>query len=1589
MIKDKVINLPMSCRNFPKNPISEVSRENLLDTIDRTFKNDVLLQIIEGNDGIGKTTLLAQYAKRYADCALSLFIKPFSRLSFSPKYLMEILCEQINCILPKSQVNSDSINDLLLRNQISKLQKYALKNKKVFYFVIDGLHDLPQENIRIQNIILEEILPIGLDAFRFLLSGDLRKLPNNIQKAVFCKPFQLPSFSLDETKRFLKNLEIEHDDLNDIHNMCQGIPEHLASVRRLLKSGTNIKNILNEDPDKLPDFLNIEWKKIKEASHEQKIVLALIAFGHISYTTEEISRILNLDLSKVENSIQNFTILTVDNETKYIDFVSELMRKFASNQLQEIKEDIINFLIDDSLKNTDSERTLYFLPGYYEQAGRFNELLEYLTPEYFSKILERSQSLYPVHQKAEMGLLASQKLNQDKELIRFSMQKSVITELEKAEVWRSEIEALMALRNYSAALTLVNSTVLKEDKLHLLTTIARIKCEEGIALEPELKEEIEFLYKQIDHKYLGKRATEIASNLIWFNPDLAIKLIDTFINIQEDKEEQDWAFAKLSISALAANYKESLPSAIAEQVQSRIRDPELHKFTQSLSIFFGEFSASELIERAEKLELKNRLFFIKKWVILNKDKEKADDVIEYALDILIKNTPYTPKIRDLYEIATPLPYVSDKKRTKELLGRFDSLKGTIENLGTSVDYVSLQLLLALTESKHDFKATSNRVLEIYYYVEDIEELTTKTECLALMISKFSEIDTKGILEENEGILSMITKELNLNVTELLNTTAYHYIATKGIIKALSTSEFNIAIKIAQSLNTSICRDLATVESIKTMIERPFKENDFSLILEAIERIEDLDYKDETLKDTIEQLDHAWEAIDTGWMKINVGFQITKAFAKISSEIANKYLKLTEQVKNEISINAEKPTLSFIACLKLAIRAFGGLLPTNINTLIDVERLTRLIDVIPSNVEKAGLWGDIALIYFMNNHSDEGKKVVLNYLKSVIINISDDDDKYRVITNVAPALYFAHKQSAIEMIQKIPNYKHDEALSKICDFIFKKVLTSDPYEILRGHGFNLTYEEVLDICSLLDLMSTDCIIYGYIEDISNSFFFKPNKFNFTEQQKVDITDRIDKIISKKLPDQKNIQHDGFKIVSLAQIARIKRESPPFWCDLIESARKIPNTADVAYVLCIISTLLPSKLSSKGDKIVEEAINLIKSINSDLDKTQRFKAIAEILSFKNENISRKCLKLGIETSLRLNETDLIYPAQRRIIDLAHKIEPSFAESLVDLIDNDPARRVAKNEDLMRHLEILNLKKNMSEQKDLDPNIKMPKLKSMYPKAAWMNLGALNGGRIAAIHFKYLIPYIISAAEIPLSESYPILAWAIENIVKRVAGSNQASSYIIPIFEATLLGAELASYIAIRSSEQLKQIKQQKLESFTTKKSIIIRSRERDKAIRFIKEWFAQEAQEYLIICDPYFGIEDLEILKILMSISPKCTIKILTSKKHQQKQKLPQPWCETYQSYWHSISDQNPPETEIIFIGLESSGESPIHDRFWLTQTGGLRVGTSFNSLGINKISEISILSLEESNLMKNEINQYINRIKKDYKNEKLTYNLFLL
>jgi hypothetical protein len=210
------------------------------------------------------------------------------------------------------------------------------------------------------------------------------------------------------------------------------------------------------------------------------------------------------------------------------------------------------------------------------------------------------------------------------------------------------------------------------------------------------------------------------------------------------------------------------------------------------------------------------------------------------------------------------------------------------------------------------------------------------------------------------------------------------------------------------------------------------------------------------------------------------------------------------------------------------------------------------------------------------------------------------------------------------------------------------------------------------------------------------------------------------------------------------------------------------------------------------------------------------------------------------------------------------------------------------------------------------------------------------------------------LPFSESYPILALFIENAIQHPAQAEQASKYLLPLFEATLLGTEIVGIMMARSVEYLKQAKSRALQISEDKGSLIIRHGERDKAIGFIGDWIENEVKEYLTISDPYFGPEDLEILRLVLLRNPKCKVNILTSSQKKQKDdKTPESWEQTYKNYWNVISEPDPPFTGIFVIGTKT-GKSPIHDRWWFTNGGGLEIGTSFSGSG-KKISKITKLS----------------------------------
>ena len=147
----------------------------MLNTIESIFNSGVEAIYVEGEEGIGKTTLLAQYAKRYPDQTFSLFIKPTSRLGYDPIILQRSLCNQLNWALKKEEIAENDTADIgKIHTLIYELRRRHKRSSTPFYFIVDGIEGIPVADMRVKDYIID-MLPIGLQGFHYLFSCDFEK----------------------------------------------------------------------------------------------------------------------------------------------------------------------------------------------------------------------------------------------------------------------------------------------------------------------------------------------------------------------------------------------------------------------------------------------------------------------------------------------------------------------------------------------------------------------------------------------------------------------------------------------------------------------------------------------------------------------------------------------------------------------------------------------------------------------------------------------------------------------------------------------------------------------------------------------------------------------------------------------------------------------------------------------------------------------------------------------------------------------------------------------------------------------------------------------------------------------------------------------------------------------------------------------------------------------------------------------------------------------------------------------------------------------------------------------------------------------
>lgn len=1632
--------------NFPPRPIPELERANVVNTLQALLMDGVYAASVEGPEGMGKTVVLSQFVHRFPSTAISVFVSPSNRLSFDVDLIRKDIATQAHWLLRGEVLGRDQYDSLLLKSYYSDLQRHAKRSSSTIYFVLDGVSELDEsDRVRLLQQLADS-LPIGVPQFRFLFSGDESIVKILFSRDLATKSYPLTEFSADEARVFFEDHDLSMEEVGEINGLCRGIPGRLAGVRRALNAGLSPKEFLQDAPSKRPEFFEVDWKQVDEKNDTVLMILALLAHDLKPHTVDDIASILNISDTTVLTHLNHLNFVRIEKTSSVVHFASIGLAKFVADRLKERRPRIQRLLIKRLLASPGTQEALLELPSKLEEAGEYSDLMDLLTPDHLLQVLERTQTLSKVDDAVQRGFRSAKKLGRDPDLLRFGLQQSIVAEIASANTWESEIAALAALRHDMEAQVLANSAMLREDRLLMLATLAHGIWLRGDPIQSELLESIKLLIKNLDYWSLGRRAGTIATKLTCVDADLANEVL-TKAKWATDDSSLDHAFVGLAVSAMRDIEDEGRRDQMIESVARARRDPRARGMLEGVRALSGRALPEDVCARMRHVASADaQLSLLRYWCVLNSTQVGADSVAMEAIRIGLATPEARLDASLLADLSRAIVGAPTIERKKELVGMLDGLRGTAERLGPSVDYVRLQVSLALADGETDAAACEGRLMETFDYIARIGDLPSRGKAYATFLGGLKKLSPATPLQSGRILERSCADELDAVVLELSDATADHYLSLGDIITGLCPGDLKKALDYTKVVNTEQRRDAVLLDIVDTMLHRSISDIDPIELKQVLDSMAGKDKRDQgivrvmerfadgqaikpaahrsllplmadiesiaasvdacrafvraiqilekgpstaeyvSLKDhLVQKLWSRWKHIDVEWVRIDAGFNIVRDLAAIDPNRAEELLKAVDEIKATCGVSAPKPAWAFVACIHLVVRGFCGLLPRRLETDTDLDAIAALIDVIPSYGERANLWADLSMRAAIVGRSDITELLVDKYCLPAFKNIPIEDAGYRasVLIQIAPALYRAQSATCMEEIGKLNAEDRDLALRGIISFYLFDRVPFDPVDKGARNSAVVNYERLLKVVELTERLETDWMIYAATSDTAELLRARTNQKSITIPQREDLTRRFSDLAKRRLPIAKQISHPGYLIATLAQALSFTNTRAG-WSELIAQARGLSNIADRVFVLQIIALSLPKSMSSQSAELLEEVKLGIKSIPSALDQIERYLGLAEDVRNRDKSLCRDSVCLAA-VAIRESAED-VHDQRRRLVDIAYRIDGDFANDLIDQFDDDDAKRRARSQ--MRLLEIREAIRESDGKLNEDKVLQRVRAGDIA-RLGTLLLRSLNAGRVQSYHPSEIRGYLDLVSEQPLRHTYSLLLWYVENAVARYSETDQASVFLRPMFDACIVGSQMAGQVAGRAMIRLRAVKAQAATQLGSGRSLLATPANRDQAVRIMTEWLEKNLAKSVLIHDPYFGPEDLFWIQLIRSARSDCEITVMTARRHQPDPPSGEDLGDVYSSSWKRLFDQSPPKTEIAVIGGVTSKESPIHDRWLVSGGGGLRFGTSLNSLGVTKDSEISELTPEDAEQRSAELHQYLTREKAEHKGEKLRLIRFAL
>ena len=1589
---------------FPEKPHSEIAHDALINLIVREFRENSQKQIVISDDFYGKTNLLAQFCRKHKSSAISYFI---TSNPITQNYLtfLFVICNQISRIVGGPNLSIEISEKELVNiypGLVLKLGEFTETTGQKFYIVIDGI-EFALDSEPGQKII--ENPPILLSSWPYLLlSSNLvsfEKLPNQWKKNIKQQNLETALlFDNNDIVKYFSGLDLTKQEFKILTEKSRGIAGYLSVLRDTIFSSDKDSVFSEELPDSLKRLINSQVECVFKKSSDTLIsCLQMIAIApkpiNADILIEYFGGKISIDKIKHTGLVQigiNGNALSI----KQI-LTKQIIQDLLGNQKTEVTKRLLEAVKKSSVE--DDELVTLILT----ELKDYNGLVDLLDVKSIKFNIDAGRT-NTVIERMRKACKLSLDTHDFKETSKMCWGLAATKEFLSHAATTDEIKALISIGDSKKALELAYNFPESISKIRLLANVYSSMKENHEHVPSKAIEELEVLINEEEIYKLEKEVIQgIALDILPILPDRAYSLLANVIIEQNEQNLID-----VALSAVRKNDSEII-NKYSETDSIRLQEQKIEFgiFTRLNTSWFKDSNLAKLIKEVENLEnTKAKEFFIRQWCLQNPKHEELSYGIEYWLDTVIHDEDFSISLRSLRQLSENIKSLGEVDR-RRLIDRFQV--SSFASLRTPwEEWVGFHLNIA--EAMYDFAPDHaiEKVNDIYSIVNtQINDYDIKLFCYARLWVTFRSFG----LNDSDNVKSNFERVL----CKLLENSALQDVLLKNTQKILSGIDINYAISIADRLNTEDRRTYSKIlvlinayikqpnKDLSLYLRQAIKDLDsyqreyliFKLLEEISEKHIQIDDKSQKIlyyqaseienqiiksaslidlatiwtnnnvtkvNNILKQAQTSWEKEDDLKKKIKVGFQLVEKISNIDPNFAREFCNSVQSTLIFPGAELAIGTLGimYFSSIMLAIRSL------DINLINDqdyIERLFQYIERLPTALIQNELYTQLAArIYNIGLHPKANDIVEQKILK----NLKSQSNKHireNIIYFSLPIIFQYRPEIAKNLSKEIPKSNLDNCWFNVLLWIVTHGLLGDinDWELIKTSNTPDTLRDKAVVA--LEQIKQDAIIYAGVTVITRSIEHSVLNHQLDVVNAYDILLFIDKLIIENC-DNRNIQHCGYKIISQArvnrarsQILRLNRRRGPFskvvvknkWRELeISGKNDIKNLADRIFVITHLAKDLFVYDPDRAKNLLESISDDIKNIPALIDRIDRLNLIAETWGLWGNKAQAnyyfsQCIELINELSSWSQDRKL-----EQIVQAAYGISPDFADELVKRLDSRYPDKVLNP--LTFKMKSMIYSDNISVLL-ADFKEKRTEIQGIFIESSVNNMFTKLVNEDGSLPTDETINELIYMSSFYKAHiTNDVLKWAIECNNRKLRRNSpdisevfsQSSNYI----------NQLARWISPSVQKGIPQEIYNNLPGLSSK-VIVFNIGDQKRAEDWIRGWLDENVEEYIKLCDPYFGPDQLWLFR---DIPKNIKILIITTTKYFQNKNDPEEMKQELLYSWKIIGKGKIPPMALLVV--PTSLRHTFHDRALVTKSGGLDIGPSLNSLG-NKLQKLTELDFKDA------------------------------